>query len=103
MAANEAFSGAQLWDSFDEACAKAETVRVRAVEEAVKERDRVLNALCAWNAHAPDRIKAAAIARWEGKTKAAQDNLDAACRSAEAELMKGLDELEKASGRLETH
>jgi hypothetical protein len=97
----EAFPGVQLWETFDEACAEAEAVRERVLEEAAKERDRIVNALCSWNVHAPNRIKAAAYARWEVKTKAAKQKCDAACNSAEEELMKALDLLEKARVRVE--
>ena len=96
MEENEVFPGVQLWEAFDEACAKAEAVRESAIAQAAKERDRVVNLLSAWKVHASNRIKAAAYARWEVKSKAAQEECDVACSSAEKELMMALDLLEKS-------
>jgi hypothetical protein len=94
--ATEVFPGVQLWEAFDAACAKAEELRERMVVDAAKERDQIVSLLSAWKVHAPNRIKAAAYARWEIKTKAAREECDEACSAAERELMEALDQLEKA-------
>ena len=96
MEEDEIFPGAQLWEAFDEACARAEAVREDAIAQAAKERDRVVDSLRAWKVHSPNRIKTAAYARWEAKSKAAQEECAVACSSAEKELMMALDLLEKS-------
>ena len=91
MVATEVFPGVTLWETFDYSCKVAEAARDRAVREATAERDRVLNSLPGWKVHAPERIRAAAEARYDRKLKAAQQDCEDACRQAEKELMEALD------------
>lgn len=99
MEVTEAFPGVSLWQDFDKACQLAEAARDPLVEAAKRERDLVVNRLPGWTVHSSERIKAAAEARCDRKVKAAQDDCEAACRHAEEELVKALDQREKARGQ----
>ena len=92
MDAVEAFPGVILWEEFDKTCKQAEAVRDRAVQEAARERDQVINpvAVAAWTAS--DRVQRAAHARYEAKVAASQTKCDKECENAQAELTRALDQ-----------
>jgi hypothetical protein len=90
----EAFPGVPLWEKFADACKFAEAVRNRALEQATRERDQVINRLPVWKCSSPDRVRAAAIARYKEKVTAAQTKCDADCQEAEKDLMTALDQRE---------
>ena len=89
MDAVEAFPGLILWEKFDKTCKQAEAVRDRAVEEATRERDQVINPVV-WTAS--DRVKGAANARYQAKVTASQTKCDKECENAEAELTRALEQ-----------
>jgi endo-alpha-1,4-polygalactosaminidase (GH114 family) len=92
MDAVEAFPGVVLWEEFDKTCKQAEAVRDRAVQEATRERDQVINpvSVVAWAAS--DRVQRAANARYEAKLAASQAKCDKECENAQAELTRALDQ-----------
>jgi hypothetical protein len=54
---DEVFPDVQLWEAFDEACARAEAVREDATARAAKERDRVVDSLRTSKVHSPNPIR----------------------------------------------
>jgi hypothetical protein len=92
--ASEAYPGASLWTNFNASCRQAQTVRDRAMKEAARERDQVINSLPGWSDPVSDRIEPAVNARYETKASAAQAKYDKDCQHAEKELMKELGQLE---------
>ena len=92
----ETFPGVTLWEKFDDDCKRAEAARDEAVEDSVRERDRVVNSDPGWKLHSRDRINALAKARYDRKVKEAQEACDALCARAQEELMRALDDRERA-------
>ena len=92
----EVFPGVTLWERFDEDCRIAEAARDHAVAAATDERDQVVSRLSCWKLHSPERIKAAAEARFDQKMRVAQEQFESACSRAEDKLMAALDQDEKA-------
>ena len=101
MTETEVFPGETLWERFDEDCRTAEAARGHAVAAATNERDQVVSRLSSWKLHSPERIKAAAEARFEQKMKVAQEQFESACSRAEDKLMVALDQDEKARTLME--
>jgi hypothetical protein len=81
-------------EKFDEACERAAASRNLAVQKATKERDKIMSSISNGRMKPSERIKAALEARRAGKVKAAEEQCEAACRTAEQELFKALDEIE---------
>jgi hypothetical protein len=90
----EVFPDVTLWETFDEDCKQAEAVRDCSVEDATRERDRVVRSDPNWKVHSRDRINASAEARRARKVNEAHEKYDAACKRAEEYLMKALDQRE---------
>jgi hypothetical protein len=77
---------------FDKTCKQAEAVRDRAVQEATRERDQVINPVAAAAWTASDRVQRAANVRYEAKVAASQTKCDKECENAQAELTRALDQ-----------
>ena len=88
----EAFPSVTLWEKFDAACEAAEAARARAVRAAIAERDQVVSYIPVWDLCAPDRIRSAALARYDQQIQAAQSECEAACARAQRQLMEALDQ-----------
>jgi hypothetical protein len=92
MTVTEPFPAVTLWEQFDAACEEAEAARARAVKLATAERDRIVTYIAVGNLRAPDRIRSAALARYDQQVQAAQSECEAACARAQRELMAALDQ-----------
>ncbi len=79
-------------EKFEEACERAAASRDLAVQKAIKERDQIMNSISYGRTKPSERIKSALEARCAGRVKAADEQCEAACRTAEQELFKALDE-----------
>jgi hypothetical protein len=81
-------------ESFDETCEEAEAVRDRAVQKATKERGYFVSSISRGSVEPSKRLKTALEARCAGKVKAAEEQCEATCRSAEQAFFDALDQLE---------
>ena len=81
-------------EKFEEACEQAEASRDIAVQKAARERDQILNSISRGAMKPSERIKSALQTRCAGRVKAAEEECEAACQTAEQELFKALDQLE---------
>jgi hypothetical protein len=81
-------------EKFEEACERAAASRDLAAQKATKERDKIMSSISNGRMKPSERIKAALEARRAGKVTAAEEQCEAACRTAEQELFKALDEIE---------
>jgi hypothetical protein len=94
VAVTEDPSGVNLWERFDDECANAAAARDRAVEKATKERGHFVSSSSLWRVKPSERVKAAVESRFAGRVKAAEEQYEEACRSAQKELFEALDQLE---------
>jgi hypothetical protein len=72
----------------------SEAARDRAVEKATKERDDFVSSSSLWRVKPGKRVMTAVEARCAGKVKAAQEQCEEACLTAQQELFEALDQLE---------
>jgi F0F1-type ATP synthase membrane subunit b/b' len=83
-----------LCERFEDACEEAESVRDRAVQNATRQREHIVNSISGGRVQPSERLKAALGARCAGKVKDAEEQCEAACRSAQKEFFEALDRLE---------